>query len=83
MIGVFIDTFVILNLTALVIITTQSIPTGLTGTALSQYAFSSVFGKFGNVFIAICMFFFRIFDDYRMVFLWAGQCEIFIWKKVQ
>ena len=29
MIGVFIDTFVILNLTALVIITTQSIPTGL------------------------------------------------------
>ena len=58
MIGVFIDTFVILNLTALVIITTQSIPTGLTGTALSQYAFSSVFGKFGNVFIAICMFFF-------------------------
>ena len=30
MIGVFIDTFVILNLTALVIITTQSIPTGLT-----------------------------------------------------
>ena len=45
MIGVFIDTFVILNLTALVIITTQSIPTGLTGTALSQYAFSSVFGK--------------------------------------
>lgn len=81
MIGVFIDTFVILNLTALVIITTQSIPTGLTGTALSQYAFSSVFGKFGNVFIAICMFFFRIFDDYRMVFLWAGQCEIFIWKK--
>lgn len=31
MIGVFIDTFVILNLTALVIITTHSIPTGLTG----------------------------------------------------
>ncbi len=57
MIGVFIDTFVILNLTALVIITTQSIPTGLTGTALSQYAFQCI-GKFGNVFIAICMFFF-------------------------
>ena len=44
MIGVFIDTFVILNLTALVIITTQSIPTGLTGTALSQYAFSTIIG---------------------------------------
>lgn len=58
MIGVFIDTFVILNLTALVIITTQSIPTGLTGTELSQYAFSTVFGKFGNIFIAVCMFFF-------------------------
>lgn len=58
MIGVFIDTFVILNLTALVIIMTHSIPTGETGAALSQYAFSTLYGKGGDVFIAICMFFF-------------------------
>ena len=58
MIGVFIDTFVILNLTALVIITTGSRTTGLTGAQRSQYAFSTVYGKFGEIFIAICMLFF-------------------------
>lgn len=58
MIGVFIDTFVILNLTALVIITTGSRTSGLTGAQLSQYAFSSLYGKFGEIFIAICMLFF-------------------------
>lgn len=60
MMGVFIDTFVILTLTALVIITTRSVtPDGsLTGTALTQAGFTAVFGKFGEVFIAICMFFF-------------------------
>ncbi len=58
MIGVFIDTFVILNLTAFVIITTHSIPTGKTGAELSQYAFSTLYGKGGDIFIAVCMFFF-------------------------
>ena len=58
MIGVFIDTFVILNLTALVIITTGSRTTGLTGAQLSQYAFSTLYGKGGDIFIAICMVFF-------------------------
>lgn len=58
MIGVFIDTFVILNLTALVIITTGSRASGLTGAQLSQYAFSTLYGKFGEIFIAICMLFF-------------------------
>lgn len=58
MIGVFIDTFVILNLTAFVIITTGSRTTGFTGAQLSQYAFSTLYGKFGEIFIAICMLFF-------------------------
>lgn len=58
MIGVFIDTFVILNLTAFVILTTQSRASGKTGAELSQYAFSTLFGKGGEIFIAICMFFF-------------------------
>ena len=60
MMGVFLDTFVILNITALVIITTRSLtPDGsLTGTALTQAAFTSVFGGFGNIFIAVCMLFF-------------------------
>ena len=56
--GVFIDTFVELTLTGLVLITSGLIPDGLTGTALTQAAFSQAFGGFGPVFIAICMFFF-------------------------
>lgn len=61
--GVFIDTFIILNLTAFVILTTFEnfsalLSTNLTGVALAQYAFSQVLGSFGSYFIAICMFFF-------------------------
>ena len=56
--GVFIDTFVVLTLTGLVLIPSGLIPEGLTGTALTQAAFSQAFGGFGPVFIAICMFFF-------------------------
>nr|WP_317282373.1 sodium:alanine symporter family protein [uncultured Sellimonas sp.] len=65
MIGVFIDTFIVLTMTALVILTTRAIPLGYkevdggyTGAELSQYAFSLVYGKGGEIFIAICMFFF-------------------------
>lgn len=65
MIGVFIDTFIVLTMTALVILTTRAIPLGYeqvkggyTGAELSQFAYSQVYGKGGEVFIAICMFFF-------------------------
>lgn len=58
MAGVFIDTFIVLTMTALVIVTTKSIPTGKTGAELSQYAFSTLYGKGGDIFIAICMLFF-------------------------
>lgn len=58
MMGVFIDTFVILTLTALVILSTGALSSGLTGSELAQTAFTTGFGSFGNVFIAICMLFF-------------------------
>lgn len=58
MIGVFIDTFIVLNMTALVIITTKSIPSGKTGAELSQFAFSTLYGKGGDIFIAVCLLFF-------------------------
>ena len=60
MVGVFIDTFVVLNMTALVILTSGVYePLGdLTGTALAQKAFESGFGTFGNMFVAICLLFF-------------------------
>lgn len=65
MTGVFIDTFIVLTMTALVIVTTQALPKsyeivegGYSAAALSQFAYSTLYGKGGEVFIAICMFFF-------------------------
>lgn len=58
MISVFIDTFIILNLTAFSIITTNVMSSGKTGIVLTQSAFTSGFGSFGDIFIAVCLLFF-------------------------
>ena len=72
MIGVFMDTFVVLTLNALVIISTLYTPdgplaNGYTGgvteilgkSNLAQTAFGTVFGsRFGAIFVAVCLFFF-------------------------
>ena len=72
MIGVFIDTFVVLTLTALVVISTlyagdgvlangmvEGVTDGIAKTNMAQMAFGLVFGEgFGNIFVAICLFFF-------------------------
>ena len=58
MMGVFIDTFIILTLTALVILSTGVLGNGQTGSELAQSAFNVGFGNFGNIFIALCMLFF-------------------------
>lgn len=56
--GVFIDTFIVLNMTALVIFVTGSIDGATTGIALTQKAFTAGLGTFGNPFVAICLLFF-------------------------
>lgn len=64
MVGVFIDTFVVLTITALVILTSGKLGTTgadgelLTATALAQAAFNHSFGSFGNIFVAVCLLFF-------------------------
>ena len=64
MIGVFIDTFIVLTMTALVILTSGVLGTTdangvmLTATGLAQAAFNNSFGAFGNAFVAICLLFF-------------------------
>ena len=69
MIGVFIDTFIVLTLNALVIISTLYtsdgilasgiIPEGIGKANLAQTAFGCVFGeKLGAMFVAVCLFFF-------------------------
>ena len=67
-VSVFICTMVLTTLTALVIIITGSLEPGsfgrdasgalLQGVSLTQAAFGTVYGHFGNIFIAIAMFFF-------------------------
>lgn len=64
MIGVFVDTFVVLTTTALVILSSgvlgSAIPYAgnITGTPVAQAAFETGFGPFGSKFVAICLFFF-------------------------
>lgn len=72
LVGVFIDTFIVLTLNALVIISTMYTPDGIladcgaaaastviTKANLAQTAFGTVFGEsFGAIFVASCLFFF-------------------------
>ena len=62
MVGVFIDTFVVLTMTALVILSSgvldSMIEQGIGGTPVAQAAFATGFGKFGPMFVAICLLFF-------------------------
>lgn len=57
-ITVFIDTFVVLTLTALVILTSHTEFTDITGISLTQKAFEITLGYLGTVFIAVSLFFF-------------------------
>ncbi|MDO4720255.1 MAG: sodium:alanine symporter family protein [Peptostreptococcaceae bacterium] len=56
--GVLIDTGIICTMTALVVLTTGALESGLTGAQLTQQAFTLGFGSFGTKFISICLFFF-------------------------
>ena len=56
--GVFVDTFLVLNMTAFVIFVTGAIDGKTSGIALTQNAFSMGLGSFGLPFVAICMLFF-------------------------
>lgn len=63
MIGVFIDTFIILNLAAFIVIGSNMYDpsvtgSNLTGAALAQAGFREGLGTFGNIFIAFCLTFF-------------------------
>ena len=72
MMGVFIDTFIVLTITALVVISTlyvgdgvlangvaNGVPEGIAKTNMAQLAFGSVFGEgIGSAFVAVCLLFF-------------------------
>lgn len=56
-VGLFIDTFIVLNATALVILVTGSLDGTTTGIVLTQTAFIKGMGAAGSGFVAICLFF--------------------------
>lgn len=85
MMGVFIDTFIMLTLTALVILVTDVLPKGFDGTykgiGLTQAGFETAFGKFGSVFIAICMLFFAFSTIIGWYFFGEANIKYLFGKK--
>ena len=88
MAGVFIDTFVVLTLNALVIISTlytadgplaecgaAAASTVITKANLAQTAFGTVFGtNFGAIFVAVCLFFFA----FSTILTWNMFVKIYV-----
>ena len=99
MIGVFIDTFIVLTMTALVVISTLYAGDGVLGnslsyvdgklwvpgyekTSLAQMAFGVVFGEtFGNIFVAVCLFFFAFSTILSWNFFGKINAEYLFGKK--
>ncbi len=91
MIGVFIDTFVVLTMTALVVISTlytkggileSGSAEGVAKTNMAQIAFGSVMGdSIGGKFIAICLFFFAFSTILSWTFFGRVNVEYLFGKK--
>ena len=58
MVGVFIDTIVVCSATALIVLVTDSMDSGLTGALLTQKAFEIGFGRVGLILLAVALTFF-------------------------
>lgn len=88
MITVFIDTFVVLTGTALVIMTSK-VSEG-EGIVLTQNAFIKSLGSYGDIFIAICLFFFAFstiigwyfFGETNVRYLFKSKYSINIYRAI-
>lgn len=87
MMGVFIDTIVLLPLTVLAILTsgvlgsTDAAGEFVTGIELTQSAFAQVFGQFGYVIIAICVLFFAFATIMGWYFFGLSNVKYLFGKK--
>ena len=91
MIGVFLDTFVVLTMTALVVVTTlyagdgvlaSGAAEGVSKANMVQLAYASVVGSgFGNAFVAICLFFFAFSTILSWNFFGKVNVEYLFGKK--
>ena len=82
MIGVFVDTFVVLTMTALVILSSgvldEMIDAGITETPVAQAAFATGFKGFGPKFVAVCLLFFA-FSTIIGWYFFARQNVKYLW----
>ena len=91
MVGLFIDTFVVLTMTALVVVTTlyagngilaSGSAEGVTKAVMAQLAFSTCMGEiFGNLFVAICLLFFAFTTILSWNFFGKVNVEYMFGKK--
>lgn len=80
-ISVFIDTFVVLTMTALVILTTGAWQAKTTGIQLTQDAFIRGMGPIGSPFIAICLLFFAFSTIIGWYFFGEANVKFLFGKK--
>lgn len=81
MISVFIDTFIVLNLTVFSILTSGVLGSGKEGIALTQAAFVKQFGSFGDLFVSVCLFFFAFSTILGWHFFGAINAKYLFGKK--
>ena len=81
LITVFIDTFIVLTLTALVILTSNIGDGTLTGITLTQKAFEAALGYSGTIFIAVALFFFAFSTIIGWYFFGEANIKYLFGKK--
>ena len=77
---VFADTIVGCTVTALCILASGVLDSGLTGVALSTQAFSSVFGEMGGVFVAVSIVMFAFATLVSWSYYGEKSLEYSVWK---
>lgn len=88
MAGVIVDTIVICSITALIVLATDAHMSGAKAVAITQYAFTSAFGKAGTIFLAVSLMFFAfttivgwyMFGEMNIRYLFKGKKAINVYR---
>ena len=90
MFGVFFDTFIILTITALIILSNVQIDGKMTGISLTQFAFKQGMGQLGTIFVAVALLFFAFstiigwyfFGEANIRYLFSSKKSVDIYSYV-
>ncbi len=88
MAGVIVDTIIICSITALIVLATDAHMSGAKAVAITQYAFTSAFGKAGTIFLAVSLMFFAfttivgwyMFGEMNIRYLFKGKAAINVYR---